>query len=165
MAVSRAAAVQKFQNWLIDGRAYGRNPDEYFLRLAGSEDETPAAQAPNWETVNHNTGEVVHRFYADNQNNAIAAQFDYLTSQGLTTDDFTLQSIERAPRATPNDAAWEREQQSYRAGRNWEVYNADDQNIVVRTLNNMEAEQVAATLPRLEDELNLPRGSLRVRVV
>jgi hypothetical protein len=56
-------------------------------------------QQPNWETVNDRTGQVVHRFYADNQNNAIAAQFDYLTSQGLVTDDFTLQAIERTPPA------------------------------------------------------------------
>lgn len=64
-------------------------PELYGVRTRQS------AQQPNWETVNDRTGQVVHRFYADNQNNAIAAQYDYLTSRGLHSDDFTLQAIEQ----------------------------------------------------------------------
>lgn len=91
---SREAAEQ----WLADARR--ANPQmRTDIDVREIEPSQPTAQTPNWETVNDRTGQVVHRFYADNQNNAIAAQFDYLTSQGLTTDDFTLQSIERAPQA------------------------------------------------------------------
>jgi hypothetical protein len=64
-------------------------PELYGVRTRQS------AQQPNWETVNARTGQVVHRFYADNQDNAIATQYDYLTSRGLHTDDFTLQAIEQ----------------------------------------------------------------------
>jgi Putative amidoligase enzyme len=88
---------QNYENPAVTFRVRAMTQDEY--SRARDPNAVQSTPPPNWETVNDRTGQVVHRFYADNQNNAIAAQFDYLTSRGLTTDDFTLQSIERAPQA------------------------------------------------------------------
>lgn len=48
---------------------------------------------------------------------------------------------------------------------NWEVYNHDDVNTVVHRFDNYSATRVAELLPNIERVLNLPRGSLRVRIV
>ena len=69
----------------------------------------------------------------------------------------------RTPTQQPRQPAQQPAQQaSYPT---WEVFSVNDQNTVVRTLTNMQAPDVAATLPEIETELNLPRGSLRVRIV
>ena len=179
LAPNRAHAVQKFQDFLLRAQQVGRNPNDYTLQLKGSDDgEDTSTNRQSYTVYDVDNRYNVTNFPADNEEEAtrlfrqrVAGESGTFELRRSSGGEVVARSPEQtatatgAPQATPNDAAWEREQQSYRTGENWEVYNADDQNIVVRTLNNMGAEQVAATLPRLEDELNLPRGSLRVRVV
>jgi hypothetical protein len=86
-------------------------------------------------------------------------------SSDVRNDMYRNATANRSTEQPADQSDWEREQESYRSGMNWQVYNHDDVNTVVRTLNNVDATHVAAALPNIENELNLPRGSLRVRVI
>jgi len=51
-----------------------------------------ATGAPNWEIERDRDHEVVHRFYADNQNDAIIQATDFMNMQGWSNDDYTIQT-------------------------------------------------------------------------
>jgi hypothetical protein len=53
-----------------------------------------ARGAPNWEIQRNSDQEVVHRFSADNQNDAMLQATDFMNTQGWSNDDYTIQAAD-----------------------------------------------------------------------
>jgi hypothetical protein len=167
---NHAAAIQKFQDFLM---RHGGNSNDFRLERADangeSHRETPRA-GRNYEIFRGmDRTDIVAAFVAVDDQEAMARLERYRREH--PGREYNAQRAPEQPTAQPtaqttsNDSEWQRQQQSYRTARNWEVYNHNDVNTVVRTLNDMSSEQVLAALPAIETELNLPTGSLRVRTI
>jgi len=102
MSSSLEDAKQRFQRWLDDGRAFGRDPAEYVLRTSSGEEIPAAAPLPGsttdiqqrraageftgaWKVVNA-AGNEVYRFggVGNSQTDANRVAVEWLRSQGLS---------------------------------------------------------------------------------
>jgi len=60
-----------------------------------------ARGAPNWEIRRNSDQEVVHRFSADNQNDAMIQATDFMNTQGWSNDDYTIQAADSQTNVNP----------------------------------------------------------------
>jgi hypothetical protein len=84
----------------------------------------PATQGVNWEIRRDRDNTVVHRFSADDQDDAITKANDFMRMQGWNINDYTVQAIESttppANRITPTGPG------------PWELYSRSNNNAVYR---------------------------------
>ena len=72
------------------------------IRTRPGQQSGDASQQPNWEIERDSDHEVVVRFHAPNQDDAIRQAVDFVREQGWNLNDYTVQAIEAQPQRAPH---------------------------------------------------------------
>ena len=106
-AIEKALGADGYPSWANTRQSVVAKPMRPYEEQPAQQPPQDTSQfgaargAPNWEIQRNSDQEVVHRFGADNQNDAMIQATDFMNTQGWSNNDYTIQAADSQTNVNP----------------------------------------------------------------